>query len=611
MSYLNDSQSKAVEHIDGAMIVLAGPGSGKTTVIAHRVKNLIENNNVPENKILIITFSKAATVEMENKFKAITDNKYRFVGFNTFHSLFFRIIRNYYNIDVKNIISEEEKKWLIKDIMISEKMTIEDEDELQNIINEISLVKNELIDVEDYDSSSISVNSFRKIFNLYHIAKDEKGKIDFDDMLSKCNDLLSNNEKILQLWQDRYDYILVDEFQDINKVQYECLKKIAKPKFNLFIVGDDDQSVYKFRGARPEFLLNFGKEIKDVKEVILDINYRSTNQIINLSNAVIRENKIRYEKIIKGTSTEGDNPKLLQLLDIRSEAYYIADKIIQKNKNQNLEDIAVIFRTNIQARAFVDAFMDRNIPFQLKDVGSSIYEHWIAKDLIAYIKLAIDNSDNKSLRRIINKPSRFISKSIIEMLSKGENLLKKMAISNSLETWQHNRIEELVFGLKAIKKRNSYDAIVYIRRGIGYDDYIKEYAQYRKVKSKALYEILDEIQEAASSYTDLAEFLNHIEETIHLTKEKKNVNKDNKGVVLTTMHSSKGLEFTTVFVVGAVEGLVPYEKATSVDEIEEERRLFYVALTRAKKELYISVVKNRHEKDVKPSRFLSCINNKV
>ncbi len=609
MNYLNKNQNIAANHLDGAMMVLAGPGSGKTTVIAHRIKNLIEKYNVPENKILVITFSKSATIEMENKFKKITDNKYSYVGFNTFHSLFFKIIRNYYNLNVNNIIAEDEKKYIIRNIMNKEKILIEDEDHLQSIINEISLIKNELISVDIYDSTNISSNDFKKVFNLYAEEKLYKDKIDFDDMLCKCYDLISNNDKILKSWQDRYDYILVDEFQDINKVQFEGLKKIAMPKNNLFIVGDDDQSIYKFRGARPEFLLNFDEVLENSKKVILDINYRSTNQIIRLSNAVIKDNKTRYEKIIKGTGTTGDNPKLLQLSDIRNEAYYIADKIIEKSKNEELNDMAIIFRTNIQARAFVDAFMDRNIPFQLKDVGSSIYDHWIVKDLVAYIKLALDRNDNDSLTKIINKPSRYISKALIESFKKGDNLLKRISTSNNLEQWQHNRIEELIFGLNCLKKRNTHDAIVYIRRGIGYDDYIKDYANYRKVSPKALFEILDEIQEASTSYPDLLQFLEHIDKTINVTKENKN--DKNNGVILTTMHSSKGLEFHTVFVVGVVEGLVPYEKSVSESEIEEERRLFYVALTRAKKDLYISIIKTRHEKELKASRFLNCINNKV
>ena len=600
---LNNKQQEAVFHNIGPMMVLAGPGSGKTTVIIHRIKTLIEKYNVLPKDILVITFTKAAATEMKNRFKEIY-NSNSDVTFGTFHSYFFRILRNSFGYSLDNLIKEDEKRKIIKNIIDEKELIIEDEEEyISNAINEISLVKNELTDCEKHKTSNFGKSEFISLFRGYEEIKERNNKIDFDDMVCKCYEKLNLNKNVLERWKSRYKYILIDEFQDVNKAQYECVR---------LLVGDDDQSIYKFRGSRPEFLLKFPKDFKNVRKIVLDINYRSTTQIINLSNAVIKGNKNRYKKIIKGTQKDGNIPILLRSNDIGSEAAEIAKKIINyKNKlDFDLNRVAVIYRTNIQARAIVDAFMDFNIPYQIKDEVPSIYEHRVSKDIFAYLNLIINPDNDSALERIINKPKRYISKAVLAEAKKinKSSLLKDLFSVKDIKTWQSERLEELIYNLSAAKGKSTYDTFKYIRKFIGYDKYIKEYALFRKVNPKSLFEVLDEIQEAAKGYDKIEDYLTHTENVILEMKEKKKISDiTSNGVVLSTMHSAKGLEFDVVFVTSAVEGVIPYEKNKSADEIEEERRLFYVAITRAKKLLFISIVKSRYEQAVEPTRFLKKI----
>jgi len=607
---LNDKQIGAVFHNIGPMLVLAGPGSGKTTVIIHRIKALIENYNVLPKDILVITFTKAAAMEMKSRFKELYgDNN---VTFGTFHSYFFRILRSDFGYRLDDVLREDDRRNIIKKIIFEKEISVDDEEEyISNAVNEISLIKNELMDYEKYIPINFEKSEFLSILNNYENIKALNKKIDFDDMVCKCYEHLVYDKNVLDKWKGRYKYILIDEFQDINKAQYECIRILTDRNSNIFVVGDDDQSIYKFRGARPEFLLNFSKDFDNVKKVVLDINYRSTNQIINLGNAIIMNNKNRYKKVIRGTEKSGKKPVLLKSDDIGAEASEIAKKIVKYKDKISLNRIAVIYRTNIQSRAVIDAFMDFNISYQVKDAVPSIYEHRVSKDIFAYLNLILNNDDDEALERIINKPKRYISKHIISEAKKDKNksLLNALYNVKDIKKWQSEKLDELVYNLSYLKKNKStYEIFKYIRKNIGYDEYIKEYASFRKVNPKSLFEVLDEIQEASKSYEKVEDYIAHIENVISEMKNKKNERKaDADGVVLLTMHSAKGLEFDIVFITSAVEGVIPYEKSKSYDEIEEERRLFYVAVTRAKKILFISIVKSRYEHEVKPTRFLKKI----
>lgn len=601
---INKSQSIAINHYLGPMKVLAGPGSGKTTVIVERIKNLIEKFDVYDKDILVLTFSKNTTKEMDIRFNNLTKNKY-FVNFNTFHSLFYRILKSCINLQIDSLINEEYKQHIIEDIIKKNNIYVEDSDVMKNIINEISYVKNQLIDIQDYHSKNITPDNFRLLFFEYEKYKKEKNKIDFDDMLSKCYDLLNSNEKLLGFWQNKFKFILVDEFQDINKVQYEVLKMLVMHNGNIFIVGDDDQSIYSFRGAKPEYLLNFNLDFNDTKEVILNVNYRSTNSIIKLSNLIIMENRVRINKNMIGTNRVGPMPKILNLDDSKAEADYISDKILKLKDEYPLEEIAILFRTNILSRSFIDSLLERNIPFQLKDISSSVFEHPISRDLIAYLKAVLDyNCDD--MARVINKPNRYISRNLI-LKYKNKNLLDCILNGSELEEWQKSRIGELKASLIRLQKFIPYKILSYIGNELGYKDYLFDYGKFRKVNPKAYFEVYNEFLESSQNFQSISDFLLHIEKVILDTKEKNKKDAKAEGVVLSTLHGAKGLEFENVFIASANENIIPFEKAEKEQKIEEERRLFYVGVTRAKTNLYISVLKYKHEENLKRTRFLNCI----
>lgn len=610
---LNEKQIEAIKHKDGPMMVLAGPGSGKTMVITHRVKYLINNYNINPKEILVITFTKATAEEMKIRFENLTQGESfsKQVSFGTFHSFFFRILRTHYKYNISNVLKEEHKYNLLKQIANHLEIEYEDEQEFINELqNEISLMKNELIGMEYYNSMVCSTEKYKEVVNLYENYKTKNNLIDFDDMLCKCYEHLVNDENILKYWQSRYKYILIDEFQDINRVQYETTKLIANKYNNLFVVGDDDQSIYRFRGARPEFLLDFPKDYENTSTVILDINYRSTKNIVEASKRVINNNENRYEKEIVTLKEDGKKPIKIECKDSEEEAKKVADKFLKLNKSGTpFKEMAVIYRTNIQSRAIVDIFMDMNIPFIVRDQVQSVYNHWIAKDIIAYLKLVLDKAENESFERIINKPKRYISKYIItEAKKRGKLLIDEIYNVEDLKRWQIDRLEELRFQLQQLKGKSTYKTIKHIRSKIGYDNYITEYAEYRNIGIKGLKEILDEIQESCKSYEEVEQWLAHIDEVNQEVADQKKTkvynNKDENKIVLTTLHGAKGLEFENVWITGVVEGVIPHEKSVKPSDVEEERRLFYVGMTRAKKNLFLSTVETKYEEEVNKSRFL-------
>ena len=594
---LNESQWQAVSHKDGPLMVLAGPGSGKTTVITYRALQLIKAGGIPPWQILVITFSKAAATEMEHRFKVLSGGED--CTFGTFHAIFFRVLRKRYGYGLEQVLQEGERREIVRRLL-SQSGIEADEDMLIAVRNEMSLVKNELHDLQYYNSSAMGADEFRQLFAQYEETKASQNKIDFDDMLTLCYRLWQQEPDCLAFWQQKFPYIMIDEFQDINHVQYECMRMLSTAPHHLCIVGDDDQSIYRFRGARPEFLLRFPKDYPEVQQVILETNYRSTDPIISFSNSIIAQNQVRYDKSIVGTQKKGPKPKIIKCTDQNHEAAFVASRV---RKHPNFDEVAIIYRTNMQARAFVDAFMQANIPYVVKDEISVIYEHWIAQDIFAYLRLSRGLGDSKDVERVINKPFRFISKAFLQKAKQdNKDIFQWYTQSGMLNAAQQQRIEELILDLRAAGKRKTSEAIKFIRKKAGYDDHIRDYCEYRKISPAGLHEIAAELQEAASAFPEPEDFLAHAEEAI-LNKNAKEHDAGGR-VTLTTMHSAKGLEFDTVYIAGAVEGLIPHERSKTAAELEEERRLFYVGATRAKQHLYISVIKNRHEKPVEPSRFI-------
>lgn len=602
---LHPNQIHAISHGTGPMLVLAGPGSGKTMVIIQRIRRLTEKMGVSPYRILVITFTKAAAEQMKTRYAALQGKTG--VMFGTFHSIFFRILRQACGYSLEQVLSEDERRNTMQKLVTEARISVQDQEEyIQQFFSQYSLMKNQLQDVSDFMPEGLPKDEFVALTKKFDGWKRRNEKIDFDDMLTECYEVLSQDEKTRKMWQDRFDYILVDEFQDVNRAQYACLQMLAAPKNNLFVVGDDDQSIYGFRGASPSFMLDFPKDFPGTEKVFLDVNYRCSGRIIRLASQVIGTNMSRYEKNIKGDRDLGERINVFVAKDSGEEAELTAQKIARLlEEGIPIEEIAVIFRTNIQGGAFARALFRRGIPYHLRDGGFHLYDHWIARDLAAYLFLAENRDSDASLLRIVNKPKRYISKDLLaEAEQMPYGLLRSLHVCPSLQKWQAEHLESLEEDLRQIQKRKPYEALRYVRKVVGYDEYLSDYAAYRKASLSNMIEIADEITETAKGTESGTEFVRKMEELSRQMKEQSKQKGNTHGVTLTTFHGAKGLEFGAVFLPSLAEGIIPYEKGRKGSALEEERRLFYVGLTRTKDRLFLSFTENRYEKPLKPSRFL-------
>lgn len=602
---LNTAQEKAVCHEAGPMLVLAGPGSGKTTVLLCRISRLLERGLAKPQEILALTFSKAAAEEMKSRFQKLNGSNR--VSFGTFHSIFFRILRSRYGWNVEQIFQEEERRSILRNIIEEEKWDIPDiEEYISQFFSQLSLMNSELEQPNRFTPTGMPVEEFRKLYRAYEGYKERHGRLDFDDMLTLCYQLLSEDAAVREYWQRKYKFILVDEFQDVNQAQFACLQILAEKHQNLFVVGDDDQSIYAFRGARPDFLLHFPTLYPTAKKVTLNTNYRSTGRIVNLAERVIGNNEVRFVKNMKGIGEDGDRVTFFLAEDAAKEAAHIGEKIGRLlDEGVPLTEIAVIYRTNLQGGAFARELYKRGIPYDLRDNSGNVYEHWVAKDLLAYLLLAENEESDSALRRILNKPKRYIGKDLLaEAETMPYTLLRSFFVSPSLKGWQEECLENLRIDLNQIRKRTPYDALKYIRKVIGYDEYLEEFAAYRRTSAQVLQEIADEIMETAKDCADVRSFREQLERlSLQMKEQSRKKGQKRNGVALMTMHAAKGLEFRAVFLPSLVEGIVPHEKG--MDTVAEERRLFYVAMTRASEKLCLSAIRQRYEKERKPSRFLA------
>ena len=617
MSSFTKSQSEAIRHVDGPLLVLAGPGSGKTTVVTKRVQYLVQDCSISPSSILVITFTKAAATEMKDRFTRLMEQQaqppggYGNVSFGTFHAVFFNILKLSYGFTVANIITEETRRQYLKESVDRMKLEIDDENEfLTGIAGEISLIKNERVELEHYFSKNCSEEVFRKIYEGYEERKKRARLIDFDDMLVYTWELLSKRRDILSAWQKKYQYILVDEFQDINRLQYDILRLLAEPENNLFIVGDDDQSIYRFRGARPEIMLNFRKDYPQSGQVLLNDNFRSTTQIVEAAGRVIARNKTRFPKNIIARGGDGALVQSLEFPDQQQECAYILREIQNwQARGGSLRQVAVIYRTNTQPRVVIQKLMEYNLPFRVRDQVPNLFQHWIARDLFCYMRLAMGSGLRKDLLPVLNRPKRYLSR---ECLNDERISWEYMLNFYKDKRYVCDRIERLQYDLKMMSRMGPFAAINYIRHVIGYEEYLKEYAGFRRMNVEDLLEVLSDLQESAREYHTYEEWFIYIAKyTEEMEQLKKRQQEVKDGVHLTTMHSSKGLEYEKVFILDAAEGITPYKKAVLEADLEEERRMFYVAMTRAKKELTICWTKKVGSHEKKPSRFLEEMQEEV
>ena len=604
---LNHAQTEAVAHNKGPCMVLAGPGSGKTLTIAKRIEYLIMKHKVRPEEILVITFTKYAAWEMKNRTRSICGPSSYAVTFGTFHGIYYGILKWAYRLNQSNLLSDEEKYRILREILPGidwdqEPEADEEKDYLQELAIEIGNVKNNCMDIEEYEPVKYTTEKFRKLYRTYEETKKKYRKIDFEDMLIQCRDLFMKRPDILKKWQEKFQYILVDEFQDVNQAQYDVVRMLAAPQDNLFVVGDDDQSVYGFRGAKPGIMKEFMKDYPKARQILLDVNYRSSGYIVKGALRVIGNNKIRFEKKIEAFRKPDETVHVQEVKDPVQEAEYVLERIREyRKKGVSYTEMAVLYRTNVDARAMSELMTEYQIPFVMKEHLNNIYEHFIALDMISYLRLSQGEYDRKYFLQIANRPNRYLTR---ESMKTGNVSYESLRRYYRDKDWMVDRIDQLEWDMKMICDKTPYAAIQYIRKRMGYDEFLKEYAAYRKISSEDLFAVLEEIWQNSKGYGTIKEWFEHIESYGKMLKEQNKKNGEKEGVNLMTMHAAKGLEFDTVFVIEANEGSCPYKKATADEEIEE-RRLFYVAMTRAKRKLVISYVKEKNGKDLLPSRFVS------
>ena len=584
-------------------MVLAGPGSGKTFVITHRVCHLIEKQNIRPENILVVTFSKAAAVEMRERFiKLMPDKQGERVTWGTFHSVYFHLLRTAYGYRGDQVITDAERYDVIRELMKKNQMESEDVVGLgTEILSEIAIVKQERMDILHYYAHSCPADLFRQIFVDYEKSISERKKIDFEDMLVMTYELLSQREDIRRACENRYQYILVDEFQDINRMQYEIIQLIAGERANLTIVGDDDQSIYRFRGAKPEIMLGFAKDYPKVKKVLLDINFRSTTQIIEAAGKLIAHNKERFEKQITAARGNGRPVDVIRFKNVYQEVKSIIDDISDYVKaGHSLDDIAILYRTNLQPRLMTEMLMQYNIPFVMKDNIPNLYDHWIARDIKSYLRLSIGMAKRGDLLRICNRPNRYIKR---EALQFSDGQIRDLFKYYEDKPYMIERIAQLKTNLRAIQNMRPGMAVRFIRKGIGYDEFLEEYAQYHGIEEDELFDILGELEQSADRSETILDWFSHMEEYKEkLAQTKKQEEKI--GVRLMTFHSSKGLEYKIVYMIDCNQGITPHRKAKAIEDMEEERRMFYVAMTRAKDRLYVYSADSSFHKKAELSDFV-------
>lgn len=609
---LNRGQDEAIKHGNGPCMVLAPPGSGKTLIVTERTRYLIEESGVRPDQILVITFTRYAAREMKERFERLTAGKNYPVTFGTFHSIFYGILKCAYGIGANNLMSEKESSVLLQEVLdqtdIESTPEVEDEEELvRELLREVGMVKNGLCHLKDFHSKYLTQDEFAEVFRSYEHQKKELKKFDFDDMLVQCYALFRKKPEILQGWQKRFQYILIDEFQDINRVQYEVIRMLAAPRYNLFVVGDDDQSIYGFRGAKPELMLYMKQEFPSLRTISLTVNYRSTEFITGAAARVILHNDTRFYKRVQSFRGRGQNVHVQEVLDEQEEAQYVTEEI-QKKLDQGIKpgEIAVLFRAAVQARMISEILSEHRIPFEMRDYVTNFYRHFIVKDMMAYLQLAAGKRDRSLSLTICNRPLRYLARNSMENRQVNFEDLRKFYCDKD---WMLDIIDQFDVDVRMMKNMAPYAAIQYIRKKIGYDDFLKEYAEKHQISWKQLMDVMAELEERSKNFKSYDEWEIHIAKYTQELEEQQAKARKIKGerenkVQLMTIHSAKGLEFEDVFVIHANEGEIPHQKAEKKDEIEEERRLFYVALTRAKNNLCISYITQKNGNSIKPSRFV-------
>ena len=625
---LNDKQREAVLSTEGPVLVLAGAGSGKTTVLVTRIAYILENRNVSAHNIIAITFTNKAANEMKTRIGNMIGEKANGMWVSTFHSACVKILRNtieclgftknfviYDSDDCKTVLKE-----CLKELNMDEKVF-----PVRSMMTYISKAKDELISPEEYEVRNFKdyrLSKIAAVYSLYQQKLKKNNAVDFDDIIYFTVKILKENRSVTEYYQHKFQYIMVDEYQDTSTAQYMLVSLLAGGTRNICVVGDDDQSIYKFRGANIRNILDFEKEFKDAKIIKLEQNYRSSQNILNAANAVIKNNSERKEKALWTSNEKGEAIKLYTGNDERDEAGFIADEIAQAVEDgAKYSDFAILYRTNAQSRVIEDTFIRNVIPYRILS-GLRFYDRKEIKDIIAYLRVILNPADDVSLQRIINEPKRGIGKTTLDKASQLADMHLKSMFEIIAEPDKYpeilrasSKLEGFVTMINELRRiRNEVSVVELIEKTLMLSGYMTALELENTVESETRIENIKEFISVAAEFTKTEEdtsfeaFL----ENITLVSNIDFYDEDEEYAVMMTIHSAKGLEFPYVFVTGLEEGLFPSLRGVSEmqekEELEEERRLCYVAVTRAKQRLYITNAQNRtvygRTTYQRPSRFI-------
>jgi len=624
LSGLNENQHQAVLHREGPCCVIAGAGSGKTRVLTYRIAHLV-NTGVRARDILACTFTRKAAGEMGERLQALIGAAVEDLNLGTIHSICLRILREEWRDQGihYDVLSEWEQKKIVKDILAPRSSKNPDgmnwDLDVAAALRRIGSFKNELLTVNEVwrrAEADLNLHRYAQLYELYERKKAEIGRIDFDDMLLLCHTLIADNPAILGKWQQRFKWVLVDEVQDTNRAQWEILRMLARPEDNIFVVGDDYQSIYGFRGAHPEYIVRFKDWYQEARVIVLDTNYRSTENIITASNAVIANNRNQVKKTLKAFNGRGDDPTILQADDEDHEAEIIADEIeALAARGVGYGDVAVLYRTNAQSRPFEDAFIARAIPHYV--VGAcGFYGRKEVKDIIAYLEAVVDPSADDAVTRVINVPSRYLGKAFVTQVQrwasmKGVSLLEALVSCPGLKPYQQRGVLDFLDIIETIRHRgpSPAEAVMLARRLARYDEHLRRDEGADDDADNSRIDNLNELVSAATRFGTLPEFVRFAKSA---AQDKADDDQAPDKVQLMTLHKAKGLEFDHVVVAGACQGLLPHRNSVEYidgeivpESVEEERRLCYVGMTRARKTLYLSHFQSYRGKPMEASMFLA------
>ena len=661
----NKQQQRAIAHNTGPALILAGPGSGKTFTTVERVRYLIEVHHADPSHILVITFTKAAARQMRDRFFARMDNQFFPVTFGTFHAVFFHILKTSCHYDGSSILKEKEKREYLRAALLTlpEKFYAQNDGKMdreweQGLLSEIGFIKNIGKLPTDFTSEYVSRQEFMRIFVSFQKQLAQEKKLDLDDFAAAVCHLFRTNPAELARWQREYSYLLVDEFQDINAAQYEAVKLLCGGKRNLFVVGDDDQAIYGFRGSDPAIMRQFLKDFPEAKQIFLSVNYRSRAGIVETAGKLIGQNRERFPKqIVAGQSAASGVPAaapgmiwlpfstdhsvlVCGFQDRKQEAEAVADEIGKAFRQG--KSCAAIFRTNADAVWLAAELKCRKIPFRWKEKPKNPYETPVCQDLLAYLQFAMEGRKRKDFLRIMNRPCRYLSR---QMLPDADISFSALRRAYAQKPYMQEILHRLETDISRLAKMDLYAAVHYIRRGMGYDAWLKESAgqtpsagelrqgqrtasvgtrAHAAGKLERDLEAADFFQEQVREFQSLTE----LEEAMAAYEDQMDQNENGADAAdvaartaargttgaafatlpiaeLVTMHGSKGLEYDVVFLPCCMEGVVPHKKSRDQAALEEERRMFYVGMTRAKKELYLSYAKGTKDAPGFASRFLA------